>query len=137
MKEKGCSDRVMKCRNRKNFDAAKNKEWGRRRSPWEMVFAPMNKRTRYMGEKKTFLQGNYSGAPYVVIPAYRFRNLKMRPVRTRRCTKAGIQAVDLFQKKRAFWAPSSVLEGYVPALFFNLWKRYDGATAWEVLRGPE
>jgi transposase, IS5 family len=56
IKEKGCMDRVMKLKNRKNFDAEKNKQWGRRRSPWEMVFAHMNKRTRYMGVKKTFLQ---------------------------------------------------------------------------------
>lgn len=56
MKEKGCVDRVMKQKTRKNFDAEKNKQWGRRRSPWEMVFAHMNKRTRYMGLKKTYLQ---------------------------------------------------------------------------------
>lgn len=56
MKDKGCLDRVMRLTKRKDFNAERNKNIGRRRSPWEMVFAHMNKRTRYMGLKKTTLQ---------------------------------------------------------------------------------
>jgi len=56
MKDKGCIDRVMRLTKRKDFSAQRNKELSRRRSPWEMVFAHMNKRTRYMGLKKTTLQ---------------------------------------------------------------------------------
>jgi len=56
MKQKGCIDRVMRLTKRKDFDAQRNKNIGRRRSPWEMVFSHMRKRTRYMGVKKTYLQ---------------------------------------------------------------------------------
>jgi IS5 family transposase len=56
MKKKGCIDRVMRLTKRKDFNAQRNKDLSRRRSPWEMVFAHTNKRTRYMGLKKTFLQ---------------------------------------------------------------------------------
>ena len=56
MKDKGCIDRVMRLTKRKDFDAQRNKNISRRRSPWEMVFAHMQKRTRYMGVKKTYLQ---------------------------------------------------------------------------------
>jgi IS5 family transposase len=56
MKQKGCIDRVMKLSRRKDFNAQRNKDLSRRRSPWEMVFAHMDKRTRYMGLKKTYLQ---------------------------------------------------------------------------------
>lgn len=56
MKKKGCIDRVMRLTKRKDFDKNRNKELSKRRSPWEMVFAHMQKRTRYMGVKKTYLQ---------------------------------------------------------------------------------
>jgi transposase, IS5 family len=58
LEKKGCIDRVMRTKRGKGtgFDAERNKWIGRRRSPWEMVFAHTNKRTRYMGLKKTFLQ---------------------------------------------------------------------------------
>jgi IS5 family transposase len=56
MKQKRCIDRVMRLSKRKDFDAERNKWIGRRRSPWEMVFAHMARRTRYMGIRKTHLQ---------------------------------------------------------------------------------
>lgn len=56
MKDKGCIDRVMRLTKRKDFDLQRNKDLSRRRAPWEMVFSHTNKRTRYMGLKKTHLQ---------------------------------------------------------------------------------
>jgi len=56
MRTKGCIDRVMRLTKRKDFDAGRNKFISRRRAPWEMVFAHMDRRTRYMGVRKTHLQ---------------------------------------------------------------------------------
>jgi len=56
MKDKGCIDRVMRLTKRKDFNKERNKDLSRRRAPWEMVFSHTNKRTRYMGLKKTYLQ---------------------------------------------------------------------------------
>lgn len=56
MKDKGCIDRVMRLTKRKDFNSQRNKDLSRRRAPWEMVFSHTNKRTRYMGLKKTTLQ---------------------------------------------------------------------------------
>jgi hypothetical protein len=61
MKKKGCIDGVMRLTKRKDFDAQRNKDIGRRRSPWERVFSKMSRKTRYMGVQKVWLQAIFEG----------------------------------------------------------------------------
>ena len=56
MMDRGCEDGVLRRNNRKDYDAARNKILSKRRSPGERVFSKMDKRTRYMGLAKTYLQ---------------------------------------------------------------------------------
>lgn len=56
LKQRKCEDGVMRQKNRRDFDAQRNKELSKQRAPWEHVFSKMSKRTRYMGLARTHLQ---------------------------------------------------------------------------------
>lgn len=61
IKKHACADGILRKENRRDYDAATNKERSRRRAPWEHVFSKMSRKTRYMGVEKTLFQALFEG----------------------------------------------------------------------------